>query len=166
MIETERLLLIPIDIDMIDSFKESDDAFFMRYHLINDGGEFLNPSPEYLNKVRQEIIEHPEVYPLAVDYLIVIKELKRVIGSIDFKYLPKDGVSEIGYGLTPSYEGNGYMTEAVKAILEYGKKNGITKVLADTLINNVKSQNVLKRNGFVFDREENGFFWFYKDLLG
>ena len=162
--QSDRILLIPIDIDIIDSLLESDDAFKRKYGYINDGGEYLNPSPEYLHKVRDEIINHPEVYPLAVDYLIIVKDIKTVIGSIDFKYLPVDGVSEIGYGMTPTYEGHGYMSEAVVLLLEYGKQNGIKTVVADTLLDNIKSQNVLKRAGFKIDRIDQNKLWFIKNL--
>ena len=162
--QSDRILLIPIDIDIIDSLLESDDAFKRKYGYINDGGEYLNPSPEYLHKVRDEIINHPEVYPLAVDYLIIVKDIKTVIGSIDFKYLPVDGVSEIGYGMTPTYEGHGYMSEAVVIMLEYGKQNGIKTVVADTLLDNIKSQTVLKRAGFKIDKIDQNKLWFIKNL--
>lgn len=164
MIESNRLLLIPIDIEMIDSLLESDEAFLSKYGYINNGGEYLNPSPDYLHKIKNRLIEHPEEYPLAVDYLIIIKDIKTVIGSIDFKYLPKNGVTEIGYGMSPEYEGHGYMSEAVSLMLEYGKANGVIKVIADTLKENIKSQNVLTRNGFILDRFEDKVIWFYKTL--
>lgn len=164
MLETERLLLIPFDIDVIDALLESDAVFLHKFGYINDGGEFVNPSPDYLYKCKKRLIEHPEDYPVAVDYLIIVKELKTVIGSIDFKYLPKNGVSEIGYGMNPKYEGHGYMSEAVELMLKFGKENGISKVVADTKPSNIKSQNVLKRNGFIFDKTEGEMFWFKKDL--
>lgn len=164
MLETERLLLIPFDIDVIDALLESDAVFLHKYGYINDGGEFVNPSPDYLDKCKKRLIEHPEDYPVAVDFLIIVKELKTVIGSIDFKYLPKNGVSEIGYGMNPKYEGHGYMSEAVELMLNFGKENGISKVVADTKPSNIKSQNVLKRNGFILDKTEGEMLWFKKDL--
>ena len=165
MIETDRLLLIPVDAEMIDSLLESDEAFFSRYGLINDGGEFVNPSPDYLHKIKQRLVDHPEEYPLAVDHLIVIKNIKTVIGSIDFKYLPNErGVSEIGYGMKAKYEGRGYMTEAVLAMISFGKVNGVKTVIADTLLDNVKSQKVLACCGFSLTRKEANKFWFSKPL--
>ena len=152
MLESGRLLLIPIDASMIDTLLESDESFFNEYGYINDGGEFLNPSPDYLHKIRKRLFEHPEEYPLAVDYLIVIKEIKTVIGTIYYKSLPVNGISEIGYGMKPKYEGNGYMSEALETMLQYGQQNGIMKVIADTKMENIKSQNVLKRNGFTIDK--------------
>ena len=78
----------------------------------------------------------------------MLRENDHVIGSIDYKYVPKNGVTEVGYGMNPNYEGHGYMTEALSAFLRYGKTLGIRTVRADTKKDNVKSQNVLKRCGF------------------
>ena len=160
MIEGTRVKLIPIDVKMIDSLLVSDESFYQTYGLINDGGEFLNPSPDYLHKIRARQVEHPEEYPLAVDQLIVLKDTNTVIGTIYYKYLPKDGVSEIGYGMSPQYEGNGYMSEAIYLMLIFGKQNGITKVMADTTIDNIKSQKTLRNNGFVLDRIDNNLMYF------
>ena len=164
MIENEKLLLIPIDIDIIDSLLESDDCFLSRYGFINDGGEFLNPSPDYLQEIKARLIEHPEEYPLAVDHLIIIKDIKTVIGTIYFKRLPIKGISEIGYGMNPQYEGHGYMSEALSLMLNYGKSFGIITVLADTTKENIKSQNVLKRNGFTLYETKEDILYFSKEL--
>lgn len=59
-------------------------------------------------------------------YAIVLKEENKVIGGIglhkrkpdlDLKDLEQ---REIGYVLNPSYWGNGYVPEAVKALIDYG----------------------------------------------
>lgn len=164
MLETERLLLIPVTLDIIDSLLISDDFFCSKYGYKNDGGEYLNPSPDYLYKIRDRLTEHLEEYPVAVDYLIIIKDIKTVIGTIYFKSLPVDGVSEIGYGMSPQYEGNGYMSEALEAMLKYGKENNIKTVIADTMIDNVKSQKVLLRNGFINIETKDNKLLFQKSL--
>lgn len=149
MIETERLLLVPFTVDVLDSLIESDESFMCKYGYKNEGGPYLKPSPEYLAKMKQRLIDFPEEYPLAVDYMIIIKDNKTVIGTVYYKYLPNDeGVSEVGYGMNSNYEGNGYMSEALQAILGFGKNNGVKTVVAETTYQNLKSQNVLKRCGF------------------
>ena len=80
-----------------------------------------------------------------------------------YKYVPKNGVTEVGYGMNTDYEGHGYMTEALLAFLSFGKTLGIKKVLADTLPDNIKSQNVLKRCGFTFLKRD-GNLWWEKEL--
>ena len=160
--ENNILKVIPITIDMIDCLLESNEAFYNNYGLINDGGEFLVPSKNYLLLIRKRMIERKEEYPLAVDHLIVLKSINTVIGSIYYKYLPKDGVSEIGYGMNNKYEGCGYMTSALKLMIEYGKANGIEIIKADTLIQNKKSQNVLLRNGFNEDYRDDKNIYFIR----
>ncbi|MBQ7276139.1 MAG: GNAT family N-acetyltransferase [Bacilli bacterium] len=160
--ENDILKVIPITIDMIDCLLESNEAFYNNYGLINDGGEFLVPSKNYLLLIRKRMIERKEEYPLAVDHLIVLKSINTVIGSIYYKYLPKDGVSEIGYGMNNKYEGHGYMTSALKLMIEYGKANGIEIIKADTLIQNKKSQNVLLRNGFNEDYRDDKNIYFIR----
>ena len=163
-ITTPRLILVPIDVGMIDSLLVSDEVFLREYGYINKGGEYLNPSPDYLHKIRARLVEHPEEYPLAVDQLIVLKESNTVIGTIYFKSLPANGISEIGYGMSPEFEGNGYMGEALDAMLTYGRENGIQKAIADTTKDNVKSQNVLARAGFVQVKDDGDMLLFEKEL--
>lgn len=165
MLESERLFLVPLDVEMMDSLIESNESFFNKYGYINDGGEFLCPDEGYLLKIKQHLIEHPEEYPLAVDHLIVLKESKTVIGTIYFKRMPIYGTTEVGYGMTAKYEGHGYMTEALATLLEFGKNNGVTIVFADTLCNNIKSQNVLERNGFIAYKEDGNIMFFNKMLM-
>ena len=164
MLESQRLILLPISLNMIDSLLESDDAFLSKFGYINEGGEYLNPSPEYLHKIRSRLVTHPEEYPVAVDQLIILKDSNTVIGTIYFKYLPKDGVSEVGYGMNPKYEGYGFMSEALAMMLDFGKQNDVKKVVADTSVDNIKSQNVLKRNGFALDSAKDNTLWFSKEL--
>ena len=64
--------------------------------------------------------------------------------------------------MTSTYEGKGYMTEAVNMMLEYGKQHGIKTVVADTTFQNAKSQNVLKRCGFTVISVEESKLWFIK----
>ena len=51
------------------------------------------------------------------------------------------------------------MTEALNAFLAFGKGLGIERVRADTLKDNIRSQNVLKRCGFSFLREDGNLWW-------
>jgi len=165
IIENDRLMLVPVDLGIIDSLLDSDESFHNKYGLTNDGGEFLNPSPDYLHKIKNKLIEYPEEYPLAVDQLIVLKETNTVIGTIYFKRLPNHGATEVGYGMSPQYEGHGYMTDALGLLLEFGKKHGVCIVFADTLCSNFKSQNVLERNGFIAYKEDGHTMWFSKMML-
>jgi RimJ/RimL family protein N-acetyltransferase len=72
----------------------------------------------------------------------------RAIGGIGFKGQPVDGCVEIGYGLAPSARGDGYAAEAVVAVLAVAAEHGLSKVIADTTLDNIASQRTLSRAGF------------------
>lgn len=70
------------------------------------------------------------------------------VGGIGFKGQPDGGCAEVGYGLAPSARGHGYAAEAVVALLAVAAEHGVTKVVADTTLDNVASQRTLTRAGF------------------
>ena len=72
----------------------------------------------------------------------------RAVGGLGFKDRPDGGRVEIGYGLAPSARGHGYAAEAVVALLSVAADNGLSRVLADTTLDNIASQRTLIRAGF------------------
>jgi RimJ/RimL family protein N-acetyltransferase len=72
----------------------------------------------------------------------------RAIGGVGFKGQPAGGSAEIGYGLTPSARGDGYAAEAVVALVALAAERGISRVIADTTLDNIASQRTLIRAGF------------------
>jgi ribosomal-protein-alanine N-acetyltransferase len=55
----------------------------------------------------------------------------------------------VGYSIDEDEQGNGYMKEALKLVLRYSfEELGLHRLEASTLVDNVKSQNVLKACGF------------------
>jgi ribosomal-protein-alanine N-acetyltransferase len=69
--------------------------------------------------------------------------------------------AEIGYDLSKAHWGKGLMSEALRAIIEYGfDELGLQKIKADTLSENTRSLNLLGRLGFQLDevREKSHYF--------
>jgi RimJ/RimL family protein N-acetyltransferase len=59
------------------------------------------------------------------------------------------GMAELGYWLTPDAWGNGYATDAVRTIVEYGfQERRLHRVYAKVLTGNEGSQRVLEKAGF------------------
>ena len=158
-IETERLVLFPYTAENLALFNTDLERFEELFGVKYRGEELDHLLTGFLKRLEKEIADDPENYLFFTEFLIVMKENSHIIGSIDYKYVPKDGVTEVGYGLNPVYEGHGYMSEALSAFLAFGKSLGIKRVLADTLKDNVRSQNVLKRCGFSFLREDKNLWW-------
>ena len=158
-IETERLVLFPYTKENLAMFNRDLPRFEETYGVVYRGEELDYLLKGFLEKLENEIAADEEHYLFFTEFLIVLKENGHVVGSIDYKYVPVDGLTEVGYGMNPDYEGHGYMTEALTAFLDFGRKNGIKIVRADTEPGNIRSQNVLKRCGFTFLKEEKNLWW-------
>ena len=72
----------------------------------------------------------------------------RAVGGIGFKGQPDGDCVEIGYGLAPSARGHGYAAEAVVALLAVAADHGLSRVIAETTLDNIASQRTLVRAGF------------------
>lgn len=75
---------------------------------------------------------------------------KQIVGDLGFKGLNDDGMVEIGYGMKQDYEGRGLMTEAVTAMVKWAiTQVGVSRIESETDPNNIASQRVLQKSGFV-----------------
>ncbi|MBU1305810.1 MAG: GNAT family N-acetyltransferase, partial [Alphaproteobacteria bacterium] len=74
-----------------------------------------------------------------------------VVGLCSYKGPPDlNGVVEIGYGVAPSCRQRGYATRAVAHLLTVAARDSsIRSMVAETTTENLASQRVLERNGFV-----------------
>lgn len=158
-LETDRLVLFPYTAENLKLFNDDLALFEETFGVLYHGEELDHLLKGYLRKLEKQIADDPEHFLFFTEFLIVLKENSRIIGSIDYKYIPKDGVTEVGYGLNPLYSGHGYMTEALRAFLDFGRSLGIRVVRADTLPDNLPSQNVLRKCGFRFLREDGNLWW-------
>ncbi|MEN6449921.1 MAG: GNAT family N-acetyltransferase [Thermoguttaceae bacterium] len=75
-----------------------------------------------------------------------------LIASGGFKGPPQDGTIEIGYSVLPRFQGQGYATEMVRALIDWAfTKPGVTRIVAETTEDNSPSVRLLHRLGFVLD---------------
>jgi len=83
--------------------------------------------------------------------LFVDEVAGRVVGAGGFKYAPKEGRVEIGYGVSSACRGNGYATQGVLWLCEEAFSSGlVAEVLAETSPFNLASQRVLEKAGFTW----------------
>lgn len=73
-----------------------------------------------------------------------------IVGLCSVVRRPHHGDIHIGYGVAPTRQGRGYTTRAVGQVLEWGRNDPrVTRISADTGVENIASQRVLERNGFI-----------------
>ena len=97
---------------------------------------------------------NPEVRIWYAPWKMILKKEGTYVGDIGFKGPQRNNAVEIGYGVLKEYEGQGFATEAVKALTEWTfLNNEIYFVEAETAPDNIASQRVLQKNGFTADGE-------------
>jgi [ribosomal protein S5]-alanine N-acetyltransferase len=84
------------------------------------------------------------------------------VGTVGFFGPPDEsGTVMVGYGLVEPARGNGYATEALRALLAYAAEQPAAKrVVADTEKDNTPSQRVLEKAGFTKTHETQDAFFY------
>jgi RimJ/RimL family protein N-acetyltransferase len=79
------------------------------------------------------------------------------IGAVGFHSVPNDaGVVEIGFGVAPEVEGQGYASEALRALIRIAADNGAKAVVGGADPDNIASQKVQLNAGMTQLGEVNG----------
>lgn len=113
-------------------------------------------------KVQKMMKADPATHHWYTYWLIVLRINPAGVGLIGFKGAPnKQGEVEIGYGIAPEYERQGYMTEAAQALVAWGLVQPECQcVRAITLKSNTASRRVLEKIGLIVDQvRDNDLIW-------
>lgn len=147
--ETERLILRKLTLDDADKM-------FENWTNDEEVTKYLTWLPHKTIEVTKEILEDwVEDYddPKTVRFGIELKSNHDLIGEIDIvKYV--DGVPVLGYASSPKYWGNGYMTEAGKAMVDYLFSLGHKKIIFEADVRNSGSNRVAEKLGFKLTHQE------------
>jgi ribosomal-protein-alanine N-acetyltransferase len=103
-----------------------------------------------INIKLSKMAKAPERDHLWYTYWLIVPHLAQFgAGQIGFKGIPNQlGEAEIGYGIGEAYQRQGYMTEAVRLIVDWAFRTGRCKaVTAETRPDNIPSQRVLQKIG-------------------
>ena len=86
------------------------------------------------------------------DLAIIERSSGSMIGGCGFWFPNKSGTAELGYTLAPVFQGRGYGTEAVGALLAYVRSlSHVVRICAEVAHGNVASERVLEKLGFIFE---------------
>lgn len=134
MIETKNLNIYPASKAQMEKFIAMQTDFVLQTAYT----EMLNGA-----------LQHPEQWKWYAIWMVELKSGTH-IGELSFKGLSASGVAEIGYGIEEKYQGNGYATEAIKALTTWAlNQPNVTQVEAETEPDNKASQRVLIKCGFM-----------------
>lgn len=83
-------------------------------------------------------------------WLIVIKEDNVGAGTLGFKGYPnEEGSTEIGYGIDPTYQNKGYMSEAVRSLIGWAFTDPVCNMITATEVYNPASRRLLEKLGAI-----------------
>ena len=151
VIETPRLVLRP--------FREGDVNDVFAYARDPRVGPAAGWPPHRSRAESLEVIR--TVFSAPGVAALVLRQTGRVVGSAGFEDRHSDRLpgpdDEIGYALSPACWGQGLMSEAVAALLDYGfTVRGLETIWCNHYQGNARSMGVIVKCGFVhqFSRRE------------
>ena len=150
LIQTRRLDLHLISVEDLITLYENPEAYsapeILRYQnphrvLIDNSGPLRWRVPQ--------VKRDPSLNKWFVRF-IVLRETQDVVGSISFHAEPdSDGMIEIGLGVEPEFENNGFATEALEGMWQWVSMQPCVRTLRYTVSpSNAPSQRIIQKFGF------------------
>lgn len=144
IIETDRLSLEEAD--------SNDDLFFLE--LLNSpnwlkfiGDRSVKTRNDAAAYIENSLIKSYQNNGFGL-YKVVSKLESRPIGICGFVKRDYLDYPDIGFAILPIYEGQGLVTEAAMALMDFGMSQlGLTEILGITTKENIRSQRVLNKIG-------------------
>ncbi|MCC3423422.1 MAG: GNAT family N-acetyltransferase [Microcoleus sp. PH2017_01_SCD_O_A] len=144
IIETERLLLRKITLnDASDMFEYASNPEVSEYTMWSTHTSIEDT--KYFLKSLTKMYKRKEL----VDWGIVHKAEKKFIGTCGYvEWSMTHSRAEIGYALSARYWREGYMSEAVNAIIEFGfREMLLNRIVGRCEVNNIASARVMEKVG-------------------
>ncbi len=149
-IQTQRLILRPPSLDDLDDLHRVWTDSDVRRYLWDDR---IIPKERTIEELHKTIdCFATRGFGL---WAVCLKGRTQLIGICGF--LPEDNPreAELLYALAPAYWKQGLITEAAKAVLQYGLESlGFERIVASADVPNVGSIRVLEKIGMCFEKQE------------
>ncbi|MBQ6922218.1 MAG: GNAT family N-acetyltransferase [Clostridia bacterium] len=153
---------------------ESDERVYAKLYTDDDLNRFYGynyredikeePTPNVIFNFFTELKEKKEEYSLAVRKIGETNgERNEMIGEIviySFSEKKTAPSCEIGFRFFKDFQGKGYATESVCAVIGYLFTAGINKIKCKCLKENLPSERLIKRLGFTLIRKDDKYFYY------
>ncbi len=148
--KTERLTLRPLELSDLDTAHEYASDMKNTKYMVYLPNNTVKETEQFLQRVVAEWEkDNPSFYEFAV-----ILDGKH-IGAVSICLDESRQVGELGWIINKAYQGNGYASEAAKAILDFAvKKINIKKVVAHCDYRNEASCRVMCKIGLSLERDD------------
>lgn len=159
ILETGKLKLISLDGQNLRWSIEDRQKMERNLGVKITNMELEEPVKKAMRTSLKMVLENKKDYLWFTSWEIVLKIENRIIGGLCFKDCSDEkGRVEIAYGMQDEYRCKGYMTEAVKELINWAFSfNHVTEVIAETEKDNLPSHRVLEKIGM--EKYEEKMFW-------
>ena len=150
IIETERLRLRRFDAaDTKEVFECWQSDHEVSKYMMWESSDNIADAQEFIN-YELSMLEADDWYR----WCITDKSSGTIFGTCLIFYNEEEACYDISYNLGRKYWGLGYITEAMKAAMDFAVKEiGVKRFVAEHAVENPASGNVIKKLGFQFDHE-------------
>jgi ribosomal-protein-alanine N-acetyltransferase len=136
----------------LSELNDGDESFI--YQLFNDpdclrfiGDRGIKTLEDAQNYLQQKLIDSYHTHGFGL-YKVTLKNEHEPLGICGLVKRDKTNPPDVGFAFLPAYRSQGYCTEAATAILDWAKRNNISKtILAYTNPDNTASIQVLEKIG-------------------
>lgn len=149
---TNRLILRKLNINDVDALQKQRSDDEVNKYLDRPKSMTIEECEAFVKKIDDNLANNISGY-----WVLALKNDDTLIGTICLWNLqPEKDIADIGYELSPAFQGQGLMKEAVEKIIEYGfDEMKLEMIIGITHPGNEKSGKLLERVNFVRDLEYN-----------
>ena len=160
-LQTQRLRLIPLRAASLRLSLEDPRQVAEDLSLQASGTVLMGEVREAVQQMLAGVLRDQENWLWHTQWQIVLKAEKRIVGGFCFKGPPdQSGQVELGYGIDPTDQGHGYMSEALPVIVSWALAQPlVSAVVCETSTSNTASQRTLARAGFATWRKTPEHLW-------
>lgn len=122
-----------------------------RFEGFNDGMVWDPPSSK--EELATNVQKNIDAWNEGISYVFTVElhKSRTPVGRMAIRQLNASSIWNIGFWIHPEYWGNGYATEAARAVLDFGFSIlGATKITTAHAIWNSPSKRVIEKLGFKF----------------
>lgn len=143
-IQTNRLILNRLELDDMPAIYEYASNANVAKFLVNMPEPYQLKDAEFWIKNSWTKFESKEQYTFAIR----LKESNAFIGGIGLILTQRDKKANMGYWLAEPFWNQGYMTEALKRVIDFGfNKLKLNKLYASHFLENASSGKVMTKAG-------------------
>lgn len=150
VLETERLILRPLELNDLETAHAYAGDLTNTKYMVYLPNHTLQETEEFLQEV---VIEWEKDKPQFYEFAVILDD--KHIGAVSIYLDDNREIGELGWIINKIYQGNGYATEAAKAVMNFTVDQlKVKKIVAHCDYRNEQSIHVMRKVGLSLERDD------------